>query len=285
MNDVAGLNRDWTWAPYSCRPHLYAPAELAACFRGCGYARWAFGGDSIVREHLQNLQLLLSGYSAEGPDLPKLKGEAISLAGLAVEGVHVAFDWAGFQIPQPGPGAVLVVNANEAHMVAEDSALDAVAERDYKARLAHLAGLCAAAERCYAYMQPAVHSEKSHLLDRTGAGRGGWGPRVTERRMARLRRWMREFADAVTVAAGGAAALARAPDAKRLRFLDGLGPTRARPDATWDGMHYSMAGENVSPEDHRSWAGGASVFITQMLLNDACSRECNPEWPRIRDLM
>ena len=29
---------------------------------------------------------------------------------------------------------------------------------------------------------------------------------------------------------------------------------------------------------------GVSVTLTQMLLNDACSRECNADWPHIRDL-
>lgn len=236
INDGVGLNRDLVWVPRACHFHIYSPPELGTCFRGCGLRKFEFGGDSIAREHVQNLALLLSGFSAEGGALPRVRGPDTSGNSMTVP--VAGSDWAVVieYIPseRPSGGAdVTLFNLREAHALAGGVLLNGDEERSYKARLANFASnACGRAPhmRCFFYLNPRIQGEKSYIVDRNGTGRESFGIKTTSRRMARYDAWAREFQ-------------AANPDlASRLLFLDGLEPTRAHWLGNWDGMHNSISG-------------------------------------------
>ena len=236
INDGVGLNHNLVWVPHACHFHIYSPPELGACFRGCGFRSFDFAGDSISREHLQNLALLLTGFAADGAALPRVRGPDTSgntlVVPVAGSDWTVTLQFLGQQAPT-GDADVTFTNFLEAHHLAGGNVLNADEERQYKSRLANFASsACGRANhaRCFFYHSPRIQGEKSYLVDRTTGGREAFGIKTTSRRMARYNTWVREFQ-------------AANPDlASRMLLLDGLEPTRAHWLGNWDGMHNSMSG-------------------------------------------
>eukprot|EP01041_Mallomonas_annulata_P013094 gene13094-27633_t len=59
LNDNFNFNRDWVWSPDACNLHLYSKEEVTKCFVDNDYRHVVISGDSLVREHFQNILSLL----------------------------------------------------------------------------------------------------------------------------------------------------------------------------------------------------------------------------------
>lgn len=58
LTDIFRFNDRFVWSPYSCNLKLFTKEDVGTCFQKKQYSSIAFTGDSLVREHFQNLLAL-----------------------------------------------------------------------------------------------------------------------------------------------------------------------------------------------------------------------------------
>jgi hypothetical protein len=51
-------------------------------------------------------------------------------------------------------------------------------------------------------------------------------------------------------------------------YVDMFAPTAARPEASWDGLHYSIHTAGHYLRNVSKWQGGVSMMLTQILLTE-----------------
>jgi len=93
LSDPLGLNLNWIWVPWNCHYRLYSPQEFVGCLKSCGLVRFSLQGDSLCREQLQNLHMLLTSFSPVS-DIPKLQQDQWSWSS-SVNGTDVVLEWVG----------------------------------------------------------------------------------------------------------------------------------------------------------------------------------------------
>ena len=93
LSDSLGLNLDWIWTPWNCYYRLYSPQEFVGCLKSCGITRFSLQGDSLCREQLQNLHMLLTSFSPAS-NIPKLQLDQWSWSD-SINGTNVVLEWVG----------------------------------------------------------------------------------------------------------------------------------------------------------------------------------------------
>ena len=59
LDDLYGFNRGWVWAPYDCNYRIYSVPEFEQCLVRKNVSQLGFVGDSLLREHFQNVMVFL----------------------------------------------------------------------------------------------------------------------------------------------------------------------------------------------------------------------------------
>jgi hypothetical protein len=78
ITDIFHFNNRFVWSPYSCNLKLFTKEDVGICFQKKQYSSIAFTGDSLVREHFQNLLALTMPKSEL--QLERLKEDSASVS-------------------------------------------------------------------------------------------------------------------------------------------------------------------------------------------------------------
>jgi hypothetical protein len=65
LHDLYGFNTHWVWSPYECNYHIFSVAEFEQCMVRKDIHTLGFFGDSLLREHFQNLMVFLQQHMDE----------------------------------------------------------------------------------------------------------------------------------------------------------------------------------------------------------------------------
>ena len=78
LTDIFRFNDRFVWSPYSCNLKLFTKEDVGVCFQKKQYTSIAFTGDSLVREHFQNLLALT--LPSRQLQLERLKEDSASIS-------------------------------------------------------------------------------------------------------------------------------------------------------------------------------------------------------------
>lgn len=258
ISDPLGLNLDYVWAPYSCHFHIYSPVELYQCIKGCNYHTWGIAGDSIGREMLQNVQMMLSNFDPQ-VSMPKLKAadtydNTFVSTDAGMDPVSVKMLWYRSE-----DSVVAVEQFQAPHLLSTGQPVSEMIA-NLKVSMDAFSKWCNAnpTRKCYYYVNPAVQREADHVQWRNG--NSSFYNSITDTRMQALNAAGREHARSLG-----------------LHMLEGEEPTRHHWNGCWDGLHYSEMYHHYVRGDPR-WFGGVSMMITQVLINDLCNKDCNSNY-------
>jgi hypothetical protein len=59
LEDLVGFNTRWVWSPYDCNYRIFSLPEFEQCLVNKSINAIAFNGDSLLREHFQNMHVFL----------------------------------------------------------------------------------------------------------------------------------------------------------------------------------------------------------------------------------
>jgi hypothetical protein len=247
ITDILGLNVGYVWVPYSCHYHIYSPDETFQCFKKHNYSVWAFNADSIGREMMQNIQMILTHFDPS-TRIPKLKGGGPSWTEAIMyddNEMPIYLCWGSFNENTD----VAVDNFGLAHALATGQPISTLVS-SHVANLQHFVEGCSKKTKCVYYVHPSVQREADHVVNRLV---------------------QRSFYEQIT---GDKMRVINSAAKNQLKgsgvmLLMGDIITEAHWYGSWDGLHYSEMYEHYVPGDPR-WYGGVSMMITQVLINQLC---------------
>lgn len=246
LNDVKPFNEDWIWVPERCHYRFWrhGSGPESPCTSRPGTLLMM--GDSTTREYAQNVALFNL----------KASGLTLSYANWRIEHKWYTQKMArdalvrlGDELKAQRP-VVLVVNLGPLHLIA------GVTTTDWEFYVDQWAALFARENTTFA-----TFMERRFFL-----GLAAVHYATSDMSAQRLVRWT-QYARARLVPLG-------------FEFLDAWRVTAARPEATWDGVHYAAERGKAQMRHVRrgrqvptfKWNGGVSVMLTTMLLNLLCNR-------------
>lgn len=241
LNDAKPFNEDYVWAPYRCRLHYYAynDGPKGPCATRPG--TMLLMGDSTTREYAQSLKLF------------NLRGTS-----LKVEYANWKLDWQYFSRPMAEKSVarlgqelrgtrpvILVANLGPLHLIG---------------------GLCSDDWRYYVdqwvkLFQP--NGPLDFLEKKIFLGPAAIHYATNDMTAQRMLNWM-AYAYQQLSPLG-------------FEYVAAWNMTEARPEASWDGVHYSAErGKAQMKKLQRrrkvfKWNGGVSVMLTNLLLNMVCA--------------
>jgi hypothetical protein len=59
LDDLYGFNRGWVWLPHDCNYRIFSVADFEQCLVRKNVSQLGFIGDSLLREHFQNIMVFL----------------------------------------------------------------------------------------------------------------------------------------------------------------------------------------------------------------------------------
>jgi hypothetical protein len=91
ITDKFNFNERFVWSPIDCNLRLFTAEDVGTCFKRKNYSSVAFTGDSLVREHFQNLLAL--ALPSQSIKLEKLKEDSASVVVQLPNGYSTRIDY------------------------------------------------------------------------------------------------------------------------------------------------------------------------------------------------
>lgn len=258
LNDPIGLNWNYVWVPYNCHLQAYDKTAIQSCVERQTRRTdsvFSFRGDSVGREMLQNVQLITVNFK------PLVAMRKLKLSSWETSIGNFSFQWN--QEPPLG-SFISFVQESIPHLLFDLKTRGKIpmTEFQWSSRLNLHAKECQdrGVVHCYLYIDPPVQRAVDH-----------W-KRLVENIFFegvtpdRHRSMIRSLRQSVQSSSGK----------QPIEILDGYSIASAHWWGSWDGLHYSEVGDNFAPEgsdEFKSWYGGVSAMITQVLLNQICNRQ------------
>lgn len=216
LNDLFGFNTGYVWSPWECNLKIYSPLDVETCIIKNNISTIAFVGDSLAREHFQNLVSLISINGHEMKKILKLMEFPFVLSnGMKL---RVLFSPDIISIPDTS-NSWLLWNLHLMRLLTEGDfdlqPLFYLRDQQVKAMLNLQATY---------YLHPQIQREDVRVIrDGDGTAKASVFAFINPVRQAIQAHQIRSAAFKYNSS-----------------LLDGQSATRARWESTWDGIHYSM---------------------------------------------
>jgi hypothetical protein len=268
LHDLYGFNTHWVWSPYECNYRIFSVADFEQCMVRKDVHTLGFFGDSLLREHFQNLMVFLQQHMDESTRNygSKLNDQEynITLAGGRQMGLdyHLRFCHKsddrcvnGRRYPpevhdaQIWNAALMRVLVNQPagfrrwlrDEVMGDLSVFTKPDEDRRSKLA----LTLARRRAGStplptvyYLHPRIQREDPRVVrDPTLTKVEGFALMTPSRQDEASQEVLNVLAAPTSAHAQATAAAA---GLSPLLLLNGLPPTEARWESTWDGAHYTL---------------------------------------------
>ena len=211
INDPIGLNKDSVYVPDNCYYHLFSPQEVFKCFNRKNYVNLGFSGDSVGREQMQNIQMILSYYNPQ-MKMPKLKPSdklENTLNNINLQWNH-----------GPNKQDITMIHMSEPHVLASGGDMISIIQQQTLNLRNRVKSCRFAKAKCIVYINPQVQREIDHTSARLSSN--NFYKHITPQRMSALTNALRKEAELQNVS-----------------ILDGASITKGHWFGSWDGLHYS----------------------------------------------
>lgn len=280
LHDLYGFNTNWVWSPYECNYHVFSVAAFEQCLVRKDIRTLGFIGDSLLREHFQNLMVFMQQHinPSRRNNGNKLNDQEFNITlpgGREVNlDYHIRFEDERFEtknqyndryingIRYPSevhdaqiwnaPLLKLLIQQKPRSMnqpaamrrwlrgeVHNDLSKFTKPDKAFKSKLARARRRADPTQLpAVYYLHPRIQREDPRIVRNPSVNKvEGYALMTPPRQDEAAQEVLKIFSPYAT--AGSVTALAAA-GLGPLKLLNGLLPTEARWESTWDGAHYTL---------------------------------------------